>query len=164
MLETINIYLWRMASLRPNLSEFFESARHPDALFFSVRSKFLPRIHVCSIGTEPDISFAYLLIAGTYYLAVKYSLTCTPSVITLLACVAWRFSLGALSNKGGRGQRNREEIGAEATFSRLRRSFSRASRANFAATPLAAPAPGSTKPPCYAGYHLVITYRPAYFN
>lgn len=80
MLETINIYLWRMASLRPNLSEFFESARHPDALFFLVRSKFLPRIHVCSIGTEPDISFSYLLIAGTYYLAVvvKYSLICTP--------------------------------------------------------------------------------------
>ena len=40
---------------------------------------------------------------------------------------------------------NREEIGAEATwkilfFSRLRRSFSRASRANFAATPLLRPA------------------------
>ena len=32
-----------------------------------------------------------------------------------LACVAWRFWLGALSNKGGRGQRNREEIGAAAT-------------------------------------------------
>ena len=32
-----------------------------------------------------------------------------------LACVAWRFWLGALSNKGGRGQRNREEIGAGAT-------------------------------------------------
>ena len=30
-----------------------------------------------------------------------------------LACVAWRFWLGALSNKGWRGQRNREEIGAE---------------------------------------------------
>ena len=25
-----------------------------------------------------------------------------------LACVTWRFWLGALSNKGGRGQRNRE--------------------------------------------------------
>ena len=32
-----------------------------------------------------------------------------------VACVAWRFWSGALSNKGGRGQRNREEIGAEAT-------------------------------------------------
>ena len=52
----------------------------------------------------------------------------------LLACVAWRFWLGALSNKGGRGQRNREEIGAEA----------------------AAPAPGSTKPPCYAGYRFIV--------
>ena len=31
-----------------------------------------------------------------------------------LACVAWRFWLGALSNKGGRGQRNREEIEAGA--------------------------------------------------
>ena len=48
-----------------------------------------------------------------------------------------------LSNKGGRGQKNREEIKAGATelvfiflwflfFSRLRRSFSRASHANFA--------------------------------
>ena len=33
-----------------------------------------------------------------------------------VACVAWRFWLGALSNKGGRGQRNREEIGAGATW------------------------------------------------
>ena len=61
-----------------------------------------------------------------------------------LACVIWRFWLGGLSNKGGRGQRNREEIGAEATwflfFSLLGRSFSRASRANFAATPLLRPA------------------------
>ena len=32
-----------------------------------------------------------------------------------VACVAWRFWLGALSNKGVQGQRNREEIGAEAT-------------------------------------------------
>ena len=45
----------------------------------------------------------------------------------LLACVAWRFWLGALSNKGGRGQRNREEIGARSRalrtrISRLRRS------------------------------------------
>ena len=33
-----------------------------------------------------------------------------------VACVAWRFWLGALSYKGGRGQRNREEIGAEAGY------------------------------------------------
>ena len=33
-----------------------------------------------------------------------------------VACVAWRFWLGALTNKGGRGQRNREEIGAGATY------------------------------------------------
>ena len=64
-----------------------------------------------------------------------------------VACVAWRFWL--LSNKGGRGQKNREEIGAGVLF--------------LAASPLvlarfarefrgyAARAPGSTKPPCYAG-------------
>ena len=70
----------------------------------------------------------------------------------MLACVAWRFWLGALSNKGGRGQRNCEEIGAEATvfiflaalplvLARFAREF----------RGYAAPAPGSTKPPCYAG-------------
>ena len=36
-----------------------------------------------------------------------------------IACVAWRFWLGALSNiggrSGGRGLRNREEIGARTT-------------------------------------------------
>ena len=39
----------------------------------------------------------------------------SKAVVDEIACVAWRFWLGALSNKGGRGQRNREEIGAEAT-------------------------------------------------
>ena len=55
-----------------------------------------------------------------------------------LAYVAWRFWLGALNNKGGRGQRNREEIGREQLglfSSRLRRS-------------VVLP----TKPPRYAGY------------
>ena len=54
-----------------------------------------------------------------------------------VAWVAWKFWLGALStcNKGGRGQRNREEIGAGVLEFR-----------GFAAR-----APGSTKPPCYAG-------------
>ena len=68
-----------------------------------------------------------------------------------LACVAWRFWLGALSNKGGRGQRNREEIGAEvfiflAASPLVLARFAREFRG------YAAPAPGSTKPPCYAGY------------
>ena len=30
------------------------------------------------------------------------------SGVGVVACVVWRFWLGALSNKGGRGQRNRE--------------------------------------------------------
>ena len=46
-----------------------------------------------------------------------------------LACVAWRFWLGALSNKVGRGQRNREEIGAEATCFYFSRGFDARSRA-----------------------------------
>ena len=64
----------------------------------------------------------------------------SPAYLTaeLVACIAWRFWLGALSNKGGRVQRSR--------------SFSHALRANFAARGFAARAPGSTKPPCYAGY------------
>ena len=44
--------------------------------------------------------------------AVYFVRTCC----ILLVCVAWRFWLGALSNKGGRGQRNREEIGAGVIF------------------------------------------------
>ena len=68
----------------------------------------------------------------------------SKAVVDEIACVAWRFWLGALSNKGGRGQRNREEIGAEATFY-FSRGFAREFRG------YAAPAPRSTKPPCYAG-------------
>ena len=97
----------------------------------------------------------YLLIIHTSYLnSVLYAVSCktpfTPSRIasiagdfrgalifpphkrpvaqprtTSLACVAWRFWLGALSNKGGRGQRNREEIGAEATWKTAGFYFSR---------------------------------------
>ena len=55
-------------------------------------------------------------------------------VVFLVACVAWRFWLGVLSNKGGREQRNREEIAAVAIIF-------------LAARGLAARAPGSTKPP-----------------
>ena len=49
-------------------------------------------------------------------------------LISLIACVAWRFWLGGQSNKGGRGQRNLEEIEvgalsrASRAFLRLRRS------------------------------------------
>ena len=44
-----------------------------------------------------------------------------------IACVAWRFWL--LSNKGGRGQKNREEIGAGATGFSFSRGFAARSRA-----------------------------------
>jgi len=46
-----------------------------------------------------------------------------------IACVAWRFWLGALSNKGGRGHRNREEIGAGAIKIYFFRGFAARSRA-----------------------------------
>ena len=58
-----------------------------------------------------------------------------------LACVAWRFWLGELSDKGRRGQRNRFAARSRALRARIFRGY-------------AAPAPGSTKPPCYAGYCL----------
>ena len=62
-----------------------------------------------------------------------------------LACVAWRFWLGALNNKGGRGQRKREEIEAGATwkiFTARSSAFLRLRRSVVL----------QTKPPCYAGY------------
>ena len=54
-----------------------------------------------------------------------------PDITREIACVAWRFWLGALSNKGGWGQRNREEIGAGATFSRSFAARSLALRARI---------------------------------
>ena len=70
------------------------------------------------------------------------SVWAVPRFFSALACVAWRFWLGALSNKGGREQRNREEIGAEATRAlRARISLLRRSCAQL-----------DKKPPCYAGY------------
>ena len=45
-----------------------------------------------------------------------------------IACVAWRFWLGALSNKGGREHRNREEIGAGAIKIYFSRGFAARSR------------------------------------
>ena len=62
-----------------------------------------------------------------------------------LACVAWRFWL--LSNKGGRGQKNREETGAGATEKYFSRGFAARSRALRARI---SRAPGSTKPPYLA--------------
>ena len=53
----------------------------------------------------------------------------------MVACVEWRF-LGAQSNKSGRGQWNREEIGEGATY---------ACFCGFAAL-------SCSRPPCYAGY------------
>ena len=67
-----------------------------------------------------------------------------------IACVAWRFWLGALSNKGGRGQRNREEIGFY-FFTFLAALPLVLVRFSCEFRGFAARAPYSTKPPCYAG-------------
>ena len=68
-----------------------------------------------------------------------------------VARVALRFWLGALSNKGARGKRNREEIGAGATYIFLAAQVARA--------------PDSTKPPRYAGYERrKITPRARFFK
>ena len=46
-----------------------------------------------------------------------------------IACVAWRFWLGVLSNEGGRGQRNRKEIGAGSPLARPARQNRHATQA-----------------------------------
>ena len=57
----------------------------------------------------------------TEMLHCRFTISChclSPTVFSFsifLACAAWRFWLGALNNKGGRGQRIHEEIGAGAT-------------------------------------------------
>ena len=65
-----------------------------------------------------------------------------------LACVAWRFWLGELSDKGRRGQRNREEIG----FARFAREF-------FVHTPPLRPARQNrhaTQATAYSGKKIVL--------
>ena len=58
----------------------------------------------------------------TEMLHCRFTISCHCLSLTVfsfsifLACAAWRFWLGALNNKGGRGQRIHEEIGAGATW------------------------------------------------
>ena len=63
----------------------------------------------------------------------------------MLACVEWRFWLGALSNEGGRGQRNREEIGVGATWPLVRPD--RQNRHATQATKMSNPHPMPCLPP-----------------
>ena len=49
-------------------------------------------------------------------IASKQDLKSTHHNFSQYNCFGRRFWLGALSNKGGRGQRNREEIGADRGF------------------------------------------------
>ena len=91
---------------------------------------------MCNDNLAPDVqTLEFALQRRNHYPADKY---CGKQLVIrwIAACVAWRFWLGALCNKGGRGQRNCEEIGAVRGF--------------------ATHGPGSTKPPCYAGYWIEI--------
>ena len=63
------------------------------------------RIHEPCVFVSPGLIHIFNQLSGGSF----------PSY-AILACVAWRFWLGELSDKGGRGQRNREEIGAGAFF------------------------------------------------
>ena len=105
--------------------------------------------------TSPDTFLAQNLLSATSNVRIRVAPCChwnffiysgvivhTANLDTTpLACVAWQFWLGVLSNKGGWGQRNCGEIGEGATWNIF----------------LAASAcvPGWTKPPCYTGYHTV---------
>ena len=73
-------------------------------------------------------------------------------VLKPIACVAWRFWLGGLSNEDGRGHKNRAEIGAGAIFIFLAASpLVRPARQNRCATQaikltLTPPPPASPPP------------------
>ena len=76
-------------------------------------------IFVCGIRDDGSWNLAYSSRNPEYHERLESRIQ--GSNDKNLACVAWRFWLGALSNNGGRGQRNREVF----VFSRLRRSCAR---------------------------------------
>ena len=73
---------------------------------------------------------AYAKFWGEKQRALWYVMVFSGVVNYLLACLAWRFWLGALSNKGGRGQRNCEEIGASPLVRPARQNH-HATQANY---------------------------------
>ena len=88
-------------------------------------------------------------IKGCQVPTTDYDFHAVSFDLLAVACVAWRFWLGALRNKGGRGQRNREEVFIFLAASALVLARFAPEFRGYAAP---SPAPGSTKPPCYAGY------------
>ena len=126
-------------SFQPKISDqdFVHPQTHEPLLFLN---HLISEPH--SVLKTPPLSFCF---------QSNKNISWSTGISPFVACVAWRFWL--LSNKGGRGQKNREEIGAGATGFYF---FSRASRANFAGARLDKTTI-LTKPPCYAGYSFRYT-------
>ena len=116
--------------LRDSAPNLYIRAKYIDTqikCFFSmpakgiVFSRYTTNSNVCSRNLQISVRGFIHKINGNTNSNEKFRKHERDSLLTVaaLACVAWRFWLGALSNKGGRGQRNREEIG------RLRRFCAR---------------------------------------
>ena len=87
--------------------------------------------------TSPDTFLAQNLLSATSNVRIRVAPCChwnffiysgvivhTANLDTTpLACVAWQFRLGLLSNKGGWGQRNSGEIGEGATWKYFSHGF-----------------------------------------
>ena len=99
-----------LSLLSQNETVIFHSLKPSIILIKDVFENIIPRSPCFSTVLTMRLSrlvIMLILIYGHLFVSLGYN---------IIACVAWRFWLGALSNKGGREQRNREEIGAEATW------------------------------------------------
>ena len=96
-----------------------------------VFSRYTTNSNVCSRNLQSSVRGFIHKINGNTNSNEKFRKHERDSLLTVaaLACVAWRFWLGALSNKGGRGQRNREEIGAASPLLRPAQQNRHATRA-----------------------------------
>ena len=119
----------------PNL--YFRTKYIDSQCFFSmpakgiVFSRYTTNSNVCSRNLQISVRGFIHKINGNTNSNEKFRKHERDSLLTVaaLACVAWRFWLGALSNKGGRGQRNREEIGAASPLLRPAQQNRHATRA-----------------------------------
>ena len=73
-------------------------------------------MEICSVLQGKKCLQGHIIISNGYLSTVFFNHLRVSLTGRAVAYVAWRFWLGALSNKGRRGQRNREEIGAGATL------------------------------------------------
>ena len=120
--------------LRDSAPNLYFRAKYIDTqikCFFSmpakgiVFSRYTTNSNVCSRNLQISVRGFIHKINGNTNSNEKFRKHERDSLLTVaaLACVAWRFWLGALSNKGGWGQTNREEIGEGATWKYFSRGF-----------------------------------------